>query len=66
MNATNGNPASATYSFDVYLSTNEFISSGDTKLSDQGYTWDFAAMQNLGVNMAAVTIPAVSLATKCF
>ena len=58
VNATNGNPGSATYSFDVYLSTNEYISSSDTKLSTQGYIWDFAAMQNLGINMVHVTIPA--------
>jgi len=59
VNATNNNPSGSTgYNFKVYLSTNEFISTGDTLLSSQSFNWDFAAMQSLGVNMAAVTIPA--------
>lgn len=56
-NPTNNNPASRTYNYTVYLSTNNNISAADTVLSNQFYTFDYAAMQNLSVNMVNVTIP---------
>ncbi|WP_456373645.1 S-layer homology domain-containing protein [Thiolapillus sp.] len=56
-NATNGTSASATRSFRVYLSTNDNISSFDTLLSTQYYSWAFSAMQNTNINMVNVTIP---------
>jgi hypothetical protein len=56
-NATDGTSASATRPFRVYLSTNDNISTADTLLSYQQYTWTFAAMQNLTVNMVNVSIP---------
>jgi hypothetical protein len=55
-NATNG-AASNTWTFRVYLSTNDNISTSDTLLSVQSYPWDFAAMGSVRVNMAMVTIP---------
>lgn len=57
-NPTNNDPASATYTYNVYLSTNNSISSADTLLSGQYYTWDFAPMSSVRINMVQVTIPA--------
>ncbi|MCX5688760.1 MAG: hypothetical protein NTV94_03035 [Planctomycetota bacterium] len=56
-NPTNANPGSQTYSYNIYLSSNTNISSTDTLLSQQSYTFDYAAMQNLTVNCGAFTIP---------
>lgn len=56
-NGTNADPASASYGFNVYLSTNDNISTGDTLLADRQYTWDYAPVQNLNLNMGNVTIP---------
>lgn len=56
-NATNNNPASTTYFYSVYLSTNDYISTSDTLLSSQYVTYDFAAMGSVRVNMVQVTIP---------
>jgi hypothetical protein len=56
-NPTNGT-ASGTWHFDVYLSTNDNISTSDTLLSSQYYSRDFAAMGSVRVNTAQVTIPA--------
>ena len=39
------------------LSTNDNISSSDTLLSTQNYTWDFNAVSSVWVNMVQVTIP---------
>jgi hypothetical protein len=56
-NATNANPASDTYTFRVYLSTNSDISTGDTLLATRTFTWDFGAMSSVRVNMGSVLIP---------
>jgi hypothetical protein len=56
-NPTNNNPPSDTYGFNVYLSTNNNISGSDTLLADRQYTFDYAAMQNVNLNMGNVTIP---------
>ncbi|MEY3230499.1 MAG: hypothetical protein RL689_588, partial [Planctomycetota bacterium] len=56
-NATNANPASQTFNYDIYLSSNTNISTSDSLLSQQNFVHDFAAMQSLRVNSAAFTIP---------
>jgi len=56
VNPTNG-AASGTWTFRVYLSTNDNISTTDTLLSTQSYSWSFGAMGSVSVNMAQVTIP---------
>ena len=55
-NPTNGS-ANDNWTFRVYLSTNDNISSADTLLSTQNYNWDFGAMSSVRVNMVQVTIP---------
>ena len=45
------------WTYRVYLSTNDNISSSDTLLSTQNYTWDFNAVSSVWVNMVQVTIP---------
>jgi hypothetical protein len=55
-NATNGT-ANGTWNFGVYFSSNDTISTGDTLLSSQYYTWNFGAMGSVRVNMGMVTIP---------
>jgi len=55
-NPTNGSDSDAYY-FNVYLSTNSDISTADTYLSRQGYSWSFGAMNSVRVNMGQVTIP---------
>lgn len=56
-NPTNNNPGSDTYGITVYLSTNNNISTGDTDIGSGTYTWNYAAMQNLNLNMFNVTVP---------
>ena len=56
-NMTNANPASATYTVRVYLSSNNNISSADTLLATWNYTTDFAAMETKTFNVPAPTIP---------
>jgi fibronectin type 3 domain-containing protein/V8-like Glu-specific endopeptidase len=56
-NPTNANPASQTYSYNIYLSSNTNISASDTLLSQQSFTHDYAAMQNLTVNSSGFSIP---------
>jgi len=55
-NPTNGS-ANGTWTYRVYLSTNDNTSSADTLLSTQNYSWDFSAMSSVWVNMEQVTIP---------
>jgi len=55
-NPTNGS-ASGTWTFRVYLSSNDNISPLDTLLSTQHYDYSFAPMSSVRVNMAPVTIP---------
>ena len=55
-NATNGS-ANDTWTFRVYLSTNDNISTADTLLSTQNYSWNFGPMGSVRVNMVQVTIP---------
>ena len=57
VNPTNGTD-SGTWEFDVYLSSNDNISTSDTNLGTQTYTWDFSAVSSVTVNMGNVTIPA--------
>lgn len=56
VNATNGS-ANGTWTFRVYLSTDDIISNSDTLLSIQSFTWNFGAMSSVRVNMGMVTIP---------
>ena len=57
INATNATD-SGTYTVRVYLSTNDFLSVGDTLLSTQTLNWNFTEMDSVNVNMVNVTIPA--------
>ncbi|MCD6384488.1 hypothetical protein J7M23_01805 [Candidatus Sumerlaeota bacterium] len=56
VNPTNGTD-SGTWTFRVYLSTNSFISTADTLLSTQYYSWSFGTMSSVRINMVQVTIP---------
>lgn len=56
-NTSNNNPGSASYGFNMYLSTNNNISVSDTLLADRSYTYDYSAMQNVNLNTGNVTIP---------
>lgn len=55
-NPTNGS-SNKTFQFNVYLSSNDNISSSDTLLSTQSYSRNFGAMSSVRINMADVTIP---------
>ena len=55
-NPTDGS-ADGTWTFGVYLSTNDNISPSDTLLSTQHYGWNFNSMSSVRVNMGQVTIP---------
>ncbi len=55
-NATNGT-ANATWTYRVYLSTNDSITTADTLLSTQTISWNFGALSSVRVNMVPVTIP---------
>ena len=55
-NPTNAG-ANGTWTYRVYLSTNDDISAGDTLLSTQSFAWNFGAMGSVRVNMAPPTIP---------
>ncbi len=55
-NPTNGSKDDI-FSFRVYLSTNDNISTGDTLLSTQTFSRNFGAMSSVTVNMAGLTIP---------
>jgi len=57
-NPTNNNPSSINCTLRVYLSSDDAITSSDTLVSTQSYTWDFGAMSSVRVNMGMVTIPA--------
>ena len=46
------------YTFRVYLSSNDDVSSTDTLISTQSYGWNFGGVSAVTVNMGAVTIPA--------
>jgi hypothetical protein len=62
-NTTNADPGNASYTVRVYLSTNNIISTADTLVGTFNYTWDYAPMQNLTVNLPGVTIPNVAPGT---
>jgi hypothetical protein len=64
-NISNADPGSRTFTYRVYLSTNDIISSGDTQIgaATYTYTFDYAPMQNVTVNVPAVTIPNVAPGT---
>jgi len=58
-NPTNNNPASSSYSVSHYLSTNAFISSADTLVRSESFSFDFAPVQSVTVNTTGInyTIP---------
>jgi hypothetical protein len=56
INPTNGTKNS-NFEFEVYLSSNSNISTSDTLLSTQFYSWDFDEMSSVNINMAGITIP---------
>lgn len=56
-NPTNGS-ASGRWEFRVYLSNNDNITTKDTYLGTQSYTWDYSAVSSVKVHMGQVTIPA--------
>jgi hypothetical protein len=58
VNATDANPGPATYTFRVYLSSNDYISTSDTLLGIYNYSWDFDPMGAVTINMFDETIPA--------
>lgn len=49
---------SGTVGFDVYLSTNDIISTADTKISTQSFSWSFTSKSSVRVNAALPAIPA--------
>lgn len=55
-NSSNFDPDSTNVDVDVYLSTNDFISTFDTKIQDHFFTWDFNAKTSVQVN-ATSTVP---------
>lgn len=56
VNGTDGSQ-SATFNFDVRLSTNDLISTADTLLSSQFYSWTYGPVGAARINMVQVTIP---------
>jgi glutamyl endopeptidase len=56
-NVSNADPGSATYTFHVYLSTNDNISASDTLLHTGSFTWDFGPLSTVRVNLATVNVP---------
>lgn len=56
-NPTNADVASSAYTYRTYLSTNTDISTFDTLLSTQSFTWDFNAMSSVTVNMGSSSVP---------
>jgi hypothetical protein len=50
--------ANDTWRFNVYLSSNDNISTADTLLSQQQYNWNFGPVSSVRLSMAQVTIPA--------
>ena len=55
-NGTNG-AKNDTFNFQVRLSTNDLISTSDTNLSNQFYSWNFTGLGSVAVNMVSVSIP---------
>lgn len=55
-NPTNGS-ANGTWTYRVYLSTTSTITSADTLLSTQNFSWNFGPMSSARVNMSLVTVP---------
>lgn len=49
-NPTNNDPASSSYSVTHYLSTNPLISTFDTPIGTESFTYDFAPVQGVDVN----------------
>ena len=56
-NPTNGNPANRRFRFGIYLSENANISSSDTLVSTQEYSWDFDAMDSVRPTSRNIRIP---------
>ncbi len=57
-NATNANPANATYTYRVYLSTDGNVTSGDRFLGTRTFTRDFGAFSTYRVSFGDVVVPA--------
>jgi hypothetical protein len=55
-NATNGTD-SGTWTVDLYLSTNDNITTSDTHLEQQTYTWNYSAMAEVNVGLGNFDIP---------
>jgi hypothetical protein len=56
VNGTDGT-ANGTWTFRVYLSTNDNVETTDTLLATQYYDWDFGGLGSVRVNMGGITIP---------
>lgn len=56
-NMSDYDPVSATYYADVYLSTNDNISTFDTQIQRHYYNWDYAPRSTVRVNVPPPTIP---------
>jgi len=56
-NQSTANPASTSYGFEVYLSTNNNISEFDTLLQTRSFTWDFGPKSTVRVNSGGPRIP---------
>jgi len=57
VNATNANPPSQSYVMEIYLSTNNNISTSDTLLATWTYTLNMGSMSNNKFNVPAPVIP---------
>ena len=61
MRFTSTNPtndsSSGTYSFDVYVSTDQVINENDTLIDQQSYEWNYSAMSTVNVNMSDFELP---------
>jgi hypothetical protein len=57
-NPTQADPGSRGYTVHVYLSSNDNITTSDTLISSQGFSWDFGPVGSVRFNMNNVTIPA--------
>jgi len=60
-NAALFDPPSQSYSVDVYLSTNDYISSFDTLIQSHSFTWDFGQKSSVRVNVGSP--PTIPIAT---
>ncbi len=52
-NNSDANPGMATYGADVRLSTNDFLSAGDTLIASASYDWDYGPQSTVRVNFGS-------------